>query len=159
MVKINSTNALNGGGAEVLLLVQQVDTNSGNIIVFYDNGSTCCLITFPAAERLKLVGEAIVISIKTAIGTKTINSYAYNITLTDNAGQVHIITAYGVANISNHRNAVDISHLSGEFSSEAQDNWDVIDQSSGEIELLIGMNALGLHPTDIEVSKNLKLMS
>ena len=112
VVQINSTDISNVSGiSDVLLLVQQVATISGEVTVFYDNGSTCCLITFSAAEKLNLVGEPILISIITAIGTKTLNSYAYRITLIDNSGAQHVITAFGVTNISNHRNAVDISRL------------------------------------------------
>ena len=160
VIKINSTDVNNvSGSSEVLLLVQQVITKSGEVTVFYDNGSTCCLITFSAAEKLNLVGEAILISIKTTIGTKTLNSYAYRITLIDCTGGEHTITAFGVANISNHRNAIDVSRLCGQFSREVQENWDLIEQPEGEIELLIGMNALGLHPTDLEIRDNLKFMA
>ena len=110
VTSVNATqinNSANNG--EVLLLVQSVDTTSGKATTFYDNGSTCCLITFTAAERLNLLGEAIRISIKTVNETKTLSSFAYSLTLKDIHGDSHVITAYGVSNISNHRNPPDIS--------------------------------------------------
>ena len=158
-IKINSTDVNNVESPNVLLLLQQITSKSGALTAFYDNGSTCCLITFSAAEKLNLHGEPILISIKTTIGNKTLRSYAYQITLIDNKGINHTITAFGVTNISNHQNVVDVSRLCDKFSKEVQDDWDLIEQPEGEIELLIGMNALGLHPTDIEVRDNLKFMS
>ena len=161
VAKINSTNINDQGmsGADVLLLVQAVDTATGNVTVFYDNGSTCCLITFAAAKRLNLIGEPMIIEIKTVNGIKTLPSFAYHITLMDNEGNSYTLTVFGVANISNHRNAVDISCVKGEFSANIHNIWDLIDQPSGEIELLIGMNECGLHPTDLEIRGNLKVMS
>ena len=158
VTRVNATHLGNAAG-EVLLLVQTVNTLTGTTTVFYDNGSTCCLITFSAANRLNLIGEAITITIKTVNETKTISSFAYTITLTDMHGGHHLVTAYGVSNISNHRNSIDISGVVEEFSPQVQQQWHEIEQPSGEIELLIGMNACGLHPTDKEVSGNLKVMS
>ena len=54
---------------------------------------------------------------------------------------------------------VDISCLKKGFSADIQNIWNLIDQPPGEIELLIGMNACGLHPSDLEVKDNLKVMS
>ena len=122
LARINSSNINDQGmtGVNVLPLVQSVDTTSDKVTLFYDNGSTCCLITFAAAERLKLVGEPMIIEIKTVNGIKTLPSFAYHITLRDNEGNSYTSTVFGVANISNHRNAVDISCLKGEFSAELQ---------------------------------------
>ena len=49
--------------SNVLLLAQSIDTPTGRVTAFFDNCSTCCLITHSAAQRLRLKGEAVTMEI------------------------------------------------------------------------------------------------
>ena len=156
VAKINATKF--GNADDILLLVQTIPTMSGAINCFWDNGSTCCLITRSAAHRLNLFGEPMSITIKTVSGLQTLDSQAYQVSLVDTYGKHHIITAFCVDNISSHLKSVDISNVKGEFSGEMQSKWDMLDRPTGEIELLVGLNAFSLHPRELEVNSNLKVM-
>ena len=66
----------------------------------------------------------------------------------------------GVENICNHLTKVDLSEVQMEFSDKVQSMWSQLeDRPSGEIDVLIGQKACGLHPTDLEARVNLKVMS
>ena len=143
----------------VLLLVQSIETITGTVNCFYDNGSSCCLITNSAAQRLNLVGQPMNLTISTVNGKRTLDSCAYHVTLVDKEQGRHTITAFGVDNISSHLSHVNISAVKSEFSQDIQDKWNLLDRPLGEIDLLVGQNACGLHPTDLVIKGNLKIMS
>ena len=52
----------------VLLSIQTVNTLSGSVSCFFDNGSTCCLILNSTAKQLQLKGEDVTITISTVNG-------------------------------------------------------------------------------------------
>ena len=146
--------------ANVLLSVQSVETTSGNVNCFFDNGSTCCLITFAAARRLKLIGKPISITISTAIGEEMIRSEFYYVTLVDIHGAHHVVTVFGVEKISNSLKDVEIANVKSYFSPKVQDIWSQVDKRPvGEVDIIIGQNAAGLHPSEFESQENLKVMS
>ena len=146
--------------SNVLLLYQSIKTTSGSINCFFDNGSSCCLITITAATRLCLFGEPVTLTITTVNGKEHIESFAYSVTLIDSNHQTHIITAYGIVSISNDIQQVDISSVEDEFSEDVHCIWKHLeDRPHGEIELLVGMNQCGIHPGDVKTSGNLKIMS
>ena len=144
----------------VLLVLQSVETISGKAICFFDNGSTCCLITNTAAKRLKLSGKPILITISTAIGEETIESMQYYVTLIDINGGHHVITLFGVDQISNSLKNVEIVNVKECFAPKVQQIWKHLENRPiGEVDILIGQNAAGLHPSDFEIQNNLKVMS
>ena len=156
--RINSSAMSNG--SNVLLLAQSIDTPTGPLTTFFDNCSTCCLITHSAAQRLCLVGEAVIMEITTATGKTTVDSFIYTITLVDKEGEDHFITACAIETISNKIKRVDVSKVKNEFSPQIQDIWSRLeDRPHGEVDLLIGINECGIHPVDMEVSRNLKVQS
>ena len=109
--------------SNVLLLVQSIETPTGQLTTFFDNCSTCCLITHSAAQRLGLMGEPVTLDITTATGKTSIDSYLYSVTLVDKEGEHHIVSACALENISNNIRRVDISKVKGEFSDQVQKIW------------------------------------
>ena len=164
VARVNSTSfdqrTMYDNEENVLLLIQSVQSSTGDINCFFDNGSSCCLITNAAARRLNLVGKPMCITITTVNGKEDLDSSAYYLSLIDTEGEHHIITVFGVENISNHLTKVDLSEVQMEFSDKIQSIWNQLEgRPSGEIDVLIGQNACGLHPTDLELRGNLKVMS
>ena len=142
----------------VITLLQSVSTLSGSLTTFWDNGSTCSLITKVAAERLNLLGEPVCIGVETVTGKQIIDSQRYSVNLVDIGGNNHAVTVFAVETISNRLKSVEISKIKHEFSSDIQRKWDLIQIPGGEVELLVGLNAFSLHPRDLECSGNLKVM-
>ena len=94
--------------------------------------------------------------IRTPIGSKTVTSHTYKVPLTDNSNVQHVITAFEVENISEDMMEVDVSGVKHIFSSTVQGMWESVqDRPSGQLDLLIGCNMLGLHPSDYEYRGNM----
>ena len=151
VVKINATGISSDScdTGEVLLGTQTIKTKSGEVNCLFDNCSTCCLITKNAAERFNLIGKLTIFIIKTVVGYKEIESYAYNLTLVDNDGTEHTIVVYEVDYISEGIQEVSLCGIKELFGESVQSVWNLIDnRPSGEIDLLLGENVSGLHPTD-----------
>ena len=143
----------------VLLLFQDIDTTSGKMNCFYDNGSTCSLILDSAAERLQLVGEDVEVTVTAVTGIEVFRTRFYRLKLVDNNGKEHSVTAFGVPKISDAINEVCLDNLKGLFSPETQQLWDQVDtRPAGEVEFLLGGNYLGLHPVDHESFENVKIL-
>ena len=93
----------------VLLLPQALQTTTEAINCFFDNGSSCCLLTNTAASRLNLVVIPMSITITTVNGKEYLDSSTNNLSLIDMEGEHHIITVFGVANFYYHLTKVDLS--------------------------------------------------
>ena len=87
VARVNSTSfdqrTMYDNEENVLLLVQSVQSTTGDINCFFDNGSSCCLITNAAACRLNLVGKPMCITITTVNGKEDLDSSAYYLSLID----------------------------------------------------------------------------
>ena len=118
VVSIHSTSLLSS--SFVLLLVQSIPTPTGSLVTFFDNGATCCLITYNAASRLQLTGESVTLDVHTVTETSTINSTAFSVKLLDANNGEHIITAYALHNISSDIRKVEVSQARSEFSPHVQ---------------------------------------
>ena len=124
-------------------------TKSGSANCLFDNCSSCSLITKTTAERFNLSGEKSSFILHTVNGDKVIDSYAYSIVLIDNNEEEHIVTVYEVEDISDNIISVSLLGVKHLFDKVVQDLWDFIDnRPSGEVDILIGENRCGLHPTD-----------
>ena len=143
----------------VMTLVQNIHTVSGPITAFWDNGSTCSLITKKSAARLQLHGEPVSITVETVTGKESMESHMFSITLVDVHGKQHNVTVFAVDKISNELKSIEIVDVKNEFSDDVQEKWNLLERPEGEIELLIGLNAFGLHPHNYECQGNLKVMS
>ena len=98
-------------------------------------------------------------NIDTAIGDKNCPSQLFTINLIDKENNLHSIEALGVDRIAGPIEKVNVDGVREIFSSDIQCMWDVVgSRPSGEVELLIGNNYLGLHPTELEASGNIKVL-
>ena len=156
----HSNNSDNSGcnASNVLLIIQKILTPSGTITSFFDNGSTCCLLLLSTASRLGLIGEDVIIAIHTVGGQEEIKTKLFTFNIIDKNGVHHSIKAFGVNCISNGNieTCINLHHLKQLFSPSIQKIWSKAEQRpAGHIELLIGLNHAGLHPTVHETRGNL----
>jgi hypothetical protein len=138
--------------------MQSIPSTSGNINSFFDDGSDCTLILNSAAQRLGLRGEDIMMEVKTDIGMVKTPSKVYSVTIFDQQNKPHELTAFGFDRLNGKVESIDVSGVKDLFSDDIQRVWDRIStRPSGDVELLIGSDHLGLHPSEIEVQGNLKV--
>jgi hypothetical protein len=141
-----------------LLTMQKVSSVSGDINCFFDDGSTCCLILKSTAKRLGLKGERIQMKLTTVSGVIESESFMYSLHIIDTDNISHTIKVFAVDWIAGAIEKVRIDGVKELFSEEVRNAWDLVDtRPSGNVEVLIGSNFLGLHPLDFEVRGNLKL--
>ena len=141
-----------------MLTMQKVSSVSGDVNCFFDDGSTCCLILHSTAKRLGLKGERIRMRLKTVNGITESESYMYYLDLIDTDNVSHSIKIFAVDWIADAIENVSIDGVKELFSAKIQAEWAKVDtRPSGDVEVLIGLNYLGLHPSDLEIRGNLKL--
>ena len=93
VAEINSLSAEGASSSDnVLLCMQVVETSSGDINSFFDDGSTCCLILYSAANRLGLQGEEVTLTLETVNCNEFIQSKLFRLDFIDNDGK----KAFGV---------------------------------------------------------------
>ena len=153
---INSLYAENEDA--VLLSMQEVNTPSGKVNCFFDDGSNRCLILESTAQRLGLIGEDIVMKLHTVIGDKESHTKVFSVNLLDVNNEKHTIQAFAVPKIGSIQ-VVSADGIKGLFSEKIQQEWEKVDiRPSGEVELLIGSNYIGLHPYKIEGHSNIQVL-
>ena len=149
-------------GESVLLQIQTVQVKYGaegrlsDIVLFWDNGSTCSLILTETAELFRCPGEPVQITIDTINGLLTRDTKLYCIELVDNAGNRVLVRAFGVEDISEIRNVVNVEQVKENFSSEVQSQWGKIKKRpKGKVHMLVGQEYAGFHPVPYEAHGNL----
>ena len=94
----------------------------------------------------------------TVIGDKESCTKVFSINLLDVNNEKHTIQAFGVPKTGTIQ-AVLPDGIKGLFSDKIQQEWDKVGaRPSGEVELLIGSNYIGLHPYRIEAHNNIKVL-
>ena len=153
-------NALHSENADaVLLSIQRVNTPSGNLNVFFDDGSNRCLILNSTAERLGLLGEDVIMQLTTVTGEDKSHTKVFTVILIDNKNKKHKVQAFGVEKIMHNIATVSVDGVKEVFSSNIQNIWKKVStRPSGEVELLVGSNYRGLHPYRIEIHNNIEVM-
>ena len=142
-----------------LLSMQSIPTSSGDVNSFFDDGSDVCLLLNAAAQRLDLKGEEVLMELTTCTDVVQRFTQMYHITLIDNENNKSPIVAFGMDRITRKINNVDVNGVKNVFSSDIQDAWESLtSRPTGEVELLIGNNYLGLHPTELEAVDNIKVL-
>ena len=140
--------------------MQTIQSLEGPISCLFDNAATCSLITACAARRLNLRGEPLKLTITTVTGSTIVNSMLYYVPVVDGNNVTQTIKALEVENISDHVPKVDLSGVQHLFSGKVQEKWDLVsNRPSGAIDLLVGVDHLGLHPIDLERIDNLRIQS
>jgi hypothetical protein len=145
-------------GDRVLMLVQQVTAVSGKdrkedtTSAFFDKGSTCSMITSGLAHRLGLPTEKKVLVVESFMETRTIHSQFTVIELLREDGSLEQIRAYVVDKITNLGQVEVPDEIRLEYSLTTP--WPS-ERYSGEVEILIGMEELAIHPRLIEMQGTL----
>ena len=149
-------------GNKVLLVIQKVMVKYGpqgemtGLTVFWDDGSTCSLVLTETAELLGCPGEPVTVSIETVNGVIMRETKLYCVEMMSNGGERVVIKAFGVENISEIRNVVNLATMKNKFSVEVQSQWGKISQRpKGPVHLLVGQEYAGYHPVQYEASHNL----
>jgi hypothetical protein len=149
-------------GNKVMLLMQVIEVKYGprselsQLVVFWDDGSTCSLVVTETAEMLQFPGEPVTFSIETINGIITRETKIYCVELMSNAGDRVIIRAFGVEKISEVRGIKMLADAKMKFSDEVQSQWSkVTKRPSEKVHLLVGQEYAGFHPVPFEANNNL----
>ena len=96
--------------------------------------------------------------LETVNGITESESYMYYLDLIDTDNVSHSIKIFAVDWIADAIKNVSIDGVKELFSAKIQAEWAKVDtRPSGDVVVLIGLNYLGLHPSDLEIRDNLKL--
>ena len=126
------------------------------VTALWDNGSTLSFITFKLAEKLRLQGKKANLSIQTVGGqTTSVESYQYSVNMIDLSGQRVEIEVLAIEKISSSISAVNIQDIASLFS---VDSDSIKRPSSGEIDVLVGVQYAAYHPVRIEAKGHLLLL-
>ena len=136
---------INFDNDETLLQVQLVPFKGGRKgIIFWDGGATIVLIRHAFAKMLGLRGQEVTQRIQ--VCGKQFEEWetmAYWVIMIDRFGQQHRMKALGIDTITSSIHPVDIKgviHL-------LKVPWKDVARPSGPVDLLVGLNEAGLHPT------------
>ena len=139
---------------ETLLLFEYIKTANGSrIVAFWDNGSTLSLVTKEFATRNKLRGVPILYDLETVGGKVTTqNTWLYEITIVDRQNNSHVIKAFQIDEICSNLKRINTDKFAHLFPSTSPSD---IRRPKGKVELLVGNNYAGLHPSKKCVSEGL----
>ena len=151
---------INYNPGHVLLPIMKIIPDSKRcsyLSCLWDAGADISLITFSKARQLKLYGKPAKLHITTASGQKSIlDSHEYKLILQDKFQLTHIMKVYGIAKITNNIAAIDMKSIVAQFKNV---NLGDIERPSGEVNLLIGYDYAGWHPTSEQVHEHLIILS
>ena len=124
--------------------------------MLWDSGSQLSLITFETAKRLGLKGKPVKLGLSGVLDkSSSVDSRLYQLQALTDQGNKHIIEAFGVERISSIVDNVNLSDIAKMFNVATDD---IKRPQGGEIEVLIGLEVAGLHPTRIQAKDHLLLM-
>ena len=136
--------------AETLLLFQEVAVNQKHIkaVVCWDKGSTRCLVTHRFAKLHGLKAQEIVFRLSVVGQTgKAQSGCFYEFEILRNDGSSRKIWAFGIEQIMEPRDNIDLSLISHLFPHLPQSTFSSF--ASDEVDILMGNNFLGEHPSGI----------
>ena len=111
-------------------------------------GATLSLIAFRKANQLNLIGEEVKLSVVKVGGkVEEMKAYKYELTLVDRYLKKVLFFVYGIENISTKLEAVKVEGVLKLFKIVPIDD---IRLPTGEIDVLIGFEYAGYHPTRIQ---------
>jgi len=124
--------------------------------VLWDGGSTLSMITLNKARELKLTGKRVQLTIVKVGGLKeTTNSYQYEVPLKDKEGKTVLLIAYGIQRISSPAKAINMMNFANLFLTVPEEE---ITRPTGDIDMLIGFEYAGFHPTKEQSVNHLLLL-
>lgn len=140
----------------VLLTISQVEGRGQPITVLYDCGSNMSLITHAKARQLGLKGISKNITItKVGKSVEQLPTKQYAVPLTDEMGNVWIVYAYGMGEITTESNEVNMWDLRKIF---RLDSNIPLFRPHGNVDMLIGADCCCLMPQVVKTVDNLQLM-
>ena len=93
----------------VLLLIQIVNTTTGDVLTFFDNGSSIGLISSNCARRMKLNGVPVTYDLITVGGVVTVqHTTLYEVCLVDRRGKEYVVQVYEIEDICGEIQALNI---------------------------------------------------
>ena len=139
-----------------LLLMQMIHSGGKETFVFWDNGSSISLVSRRYARKHNLKGVKVQYDLLT-VGkvVKTQRTIMYDINIADRDGVVHTITAYEMETICEETAFFDprITELFDDV--EAKE----VMRPRRNVDILIGMDHIGLHPKQTQCKENLAVFS
>ena len=140
-----------------LVPIQQFNIQGVSSSVFFDNGSTACMITYSLAKKLNLRGTHVSYSIQTVEtkGWELRDGLLYDVVLTSNSGVTISIPAYGSDSIAESRAIIVDTKLKKNLPDNIPEAaWH---RPEGPVDLLIGSNRTCLMPKDAYYIDNLRI--
>lgn len=149
---INS-NLLSRDG--VLLMISSVYSHTRPITTLWDSGSNITLITNRMVKKLGLKGRSITLTV-TKVGNECtkLETQEYDVPLSDCHGEVRVLRACGIAEITSETCRVDTSNVATLLGVQETD----IKRPHGKIDLLIGSDYCELLPSVVKTVDHLQLM-
>ena len=143
----NNSEDKDFSNSNVLLLVEKVKTMKGNILTFWDTGSTIALVARNYVQRMNLSGKPVSHELIAVGGvTSYQNTTLHEINLIDRKGIKYLIKACEIDDICGEIKAVNIGGIMHHFPyTKIQD----VSRCTGKVELLVGMEYATLHPKPI----------
>ena len=145
-------------GDNILLLVQEVEVVSGlnrerrSSSIFFDNGSTCSMIRRALVEALKLETVRRTLVVHSFRHVEALDTEYVVIELLQIDGTVAPVRAYVVDTITSMAEVEIPEEIRSEFGEEA--SWPS-KRFAGEVDILLGLEELALHPRNIKIVGNL----
>ena len=138
-----------------LLLIQNIKSEKGEVLTFWDNGSTISLVSKKYARSNKLKGVKVSYELVT-VGNivQPQETLMHEISIKDRCGTTHMIKAYEIDDICLDIGSTVMDRIVGLFTDLKTDD---VTRPNREVELLIGMNYAHLHPNAIDRKDNLIL--
>jgi hypothetical protein len=145
-------------GERILLLVQEAEVVTGierrkeKAKFFFDKGSTCSMIQRCLVERLSLESLSKTLVVQTFRATSAMETEFVVVEMLHADGSITLLRAYVVEDITT-MSAVDVpDDIKVGFKRDTP--WPET-RVSGDFDILIGMEELALHPTQLEIRDNL----
>ena len=114
---------------------------------FWDSGATICLCTHEWASRHGLLGVNASIYLKVVHRvSEELCSKRYSFDVVDIRGDRHPIMAFGVDSISTEAEFDPPEELRKDYPNLSRDQ---LYRRGGDIDVLLGMDVVGIHPVDI----------
>jgi len=125
------------------------------INILWDSGAQVSLITLRKAKELGLSGVVAKITIvKIGNVKETVNSRLYEVPIVESNGNIELIKAYGIPQISSEIESIEINSLANELEVSTEG----LERPTGEIDMLIGYEYAGFHPERIKSRGHLLLL-
>ena len=142
-------------GGNVMLPVQRVHCKNQLLTAVYDSGSTISLITHDKAQQLGLENSPVKLTI-TRVGniSQTTNTKQYIVPLADSKGNIQLIQAFGMDEITHSIPYIDEGELSRIFDIQEKG----LHRPHGNVEILLGLDSCNLFPKVVRTVDNLQLL-